>query len=65
MNSLAGKSELHLGFVFPDRGEEIYVSIANGVLTHRPHRAPEKLDGKITVNRMDFLLASAEHAPCP
>ncbi|MFT3997986.1 MAG: alkyl sulfatase dimerization domain-containing protein [Asticcacaulis sp.] len=52
----AGKASVRLGFVFPDRNEQVTVSIANGVLTHRSGLA-QKLDATLTVKRSDLIAA--------
>jgi len=52
----AGEASLRLGFVFPDRNEQITVTVANGVLTHRPGLA-SKLDATLTVKRSDLIAA--------
>ena len=51
----AGASTLKLEFVFPDRNEKTYLTVANGVLIHQPIAAPGPVDATFTVNRADFL----------
>ncbi len=51
----AADVDLKLEFVFPDRGEQTYVTIKNGVLIHRPIPAPGPVDATLTVNRADFM----------
>lgn len=50
-----GDTRLRLAFVFPDRDEKTYVTVANGVLVHRPIAAPGPVDATLTVKRSDFL----------
>ena len=62
----AGASTLKLEFVFPDRNEKTYLTVANGVLIHQPIPAPGPVDATFTVNRADFLasiLTGASLAP--
>ena len=51
----AGTSTLKLEFVFPDRNEKTYLTVANGVLIHQPIAAPGPVDATFTVNRSDFV----------
>ena len=57
----AGDSSLRLGFVFPDRGEQFTLVLANGVLTHHKGLEP-KLDATLTAKYVDFL-ASVHQGP--
>ncbi len=51
-----GNQSVRLGFVFPDRNEQETVTVANGVLIHRPGLEPN-LDATLTVKRTDLLAA--------
>lgn len=46
---------LRLEFIFPDRREQTYVTVENGVLIHQPIAAPGPVDATLTVSRADFL----------
>ncbi len=50
-----GDTRLKLAFVFSDRNENTYVTVANGVLVHRPIAAPGPVDATLVVKRSDFL----------
>jgi alkyl sulfatase BDS1-like metallo-beta-lactamase superfamily hydrolase len=52
-----GAGAVKLEFVFPDRHETTYVTVANGVLIHQPIAAPGPVDATFTVDRADFLAA--------
>jgi alkyl sulfatase BDS1-like metallo-beta-lactamase superfamily hydrolase len=58
-----GDTMLKLAFVFPDRNENTYVTVANGVLVHRPIAAPGPVDATLTVKRSDFLASIMGGAP--
>jgi len=51
----AGDGAVTLGFVFPDRDEQITVTVRNGVLIHRPVAPPSTADAVLTINRADFM----------
>lgn len=51
---MAGDTVLRLGFVFPDRGEQFTLTLANGVITHRKG-LDGKLDATLTAKYSDFL----------
>lgn len=53
----AANADLKLEFVFPDRGEQTYVTVRNGVLIHRPTAAPGPVDATLTLKRADLLAA--------
>lgn len=44
-----------LGFVFPDRGESVTVTVHNGVLLHHPGLPPPGADAVLTVARTDLV----------
>jgi alkyl sulfatase BDS1-like metallo-beta-lactamase superfamily hydrolase len=50
-----GESRLRIGFIFPGDKVSLVAQIGNGVLTHRPLPAFEKLDATVTIERSDFL----------
>lgn len=51
----AGDGAVTLGFVFPDRNEQVTVTVRNGVLIHRPSAPPATADAVLTINRADFM----------
>ena len=59
----AGASALKLQINFTDSNEETYVTVANGVLIHRPIAAPGAVDATLTLKRTDFLAALLGGAP--
>ena len=50
-----GAGSLKLEFVFPERNEQTYVTVENGVLIHRPIAAPGPVNATLTVGRGAFL----------
>jgi len=52
----AGDGALTLGFVFPDKAEEYTISVANGVLVHRPGLRDGR-QATLTVRYADLLAA--------
>jgi alkyl sulfatase BDS1-like metallo-beta-lactamase superfamily hydrolase len=52
-----GTGRVRLATVFPDRHEQVTVSVANEVLTHRPGASAEPVDATLTINRSDFIAA--------
>ena len=50
----AGAGSLKLEFVFPERDEQTYVTVENGVLIHRAIAAPGPVDATLTVDREQF-----------
>ena len=50
-----GAGSLKLEFVFPERNEQTYVTVENGVLIHRPIAAPGPVNATLTVGRGVFL----------
>ena len=50
-----GTGSLKLEFVFPDRNEQTYVTVENGVLIHQPIAASGPVDATLTVDRGSFL----------
>lgn len=52
----AGDGALTLGFVFPDKAQEHTISVANGVLIHRPGLRQGR-QATLTVNYSDLLAA--------
>ncbi|MEI9926906.1 MAG: alkyl sulfatase dimerization domain-containing protein [Sphingomonas sp.] len=59
----AGDARLRLAFVFPDRGAQVTVTIANGVLTHRGGPPTGPVDATLTVAYADLLAALLGGAP--
>lgn len=47
--------KLKLAFVFPDRNEQVYVTVENGVLLHQQIAAPGPVDATLTIKRSDFV----------
>ena len=58
-----GDARVHLALVFPDRGETLDLTIANGVLVHRPGTPQSPVDATLTVDRADFLAALGGGTP--
>lgn len=58
-----GTRSLRLGFVFPDRDEEVTVTVRNGVLIHQHRLMDELYDATLTVTRTDLLLGLAGVEP--
>jgi len=50
----AGDRKLSLAFVFKDRGDQVTVTIENGVLVHRQHAPDGPVDATLEVNFLDF-----------
>ena len=59
----AGASALKLQINFTDANEKTYLTVANGVLIHRPIAAPGPVDATLTLTRTDFLAALLGGAP--
>ncbi len=58
-----GDGRLKLAFVFTDRGENVYVTIENGVLIHQAIAAPGPVDATLRISRADFLQSVIGGAP--
>ena len=58
----AGDSALRLGFIFPDRGGQVTLTLAHGVITHRPG-ITGKTDATLTVKYTDLLAALLQGEP--
>jgi alkyl sulfatase BDS1-like metallo-beta-lactamase superfamily hydrolase len=57
-----GDARTVIAFVFPERGEQVAVSVANGVLTHRA-AVSAKPDATVTIKRADLVAALTGAAP--
>jgi alkyl sulfatase BDS1-like metallo-beta-lactamase superfamily hydrolase len=51
----AGSGKARIAVVFPDRKEQVTVTVANEVLTHRPGSSADHVDATLTINRGDFI----------
>ena len=59
----AGEGHVKLELVFPERHEQAYVTVQNGVLIHEAIPAPGPVDATLTLNRTSFLLAAFQGVP--
>lgn len=58
----AGDARTTIAFVFPERAEQVTVTVANGVLTHRPV-PPARANATITAKRADLIAALTGASP--
>lgn len=58
----AGEGAVRIRFVFTDRGEDVTMAVANGVLTHRLGAA-DRVDATVTGERAKVLAAILSGAP--
>ncbi|WP_374570627.1 alkyl/aryl-sulfatase [Phenylobacterium sp.] len=59
----AGDGAVKLAFVFPNRNEQVSVTVENGVLIHREAPPKGPVDATLTVNRGDLLKALVTGEP--
>jgi alkyl sulfatase BDS1-like metallo-beta-lactamase superfamily hydrolase len=58
-----GDGAVRLEIVFPERKEQTYLSVENGVLIHEAIAAPGPVDATLTLSRASFLMASFAKLP--
>lgn len=58
-----GDGRVKLELIFPERHEQAYVTVQNGVLIHEAIPAPGPVDATLTLNRTSFLLAAFQGVP--